>query len=808
MTFVSYAQTFEDVRLWRAFRDVGAGRYIDIGAQDPVRDSISLAFYERGWRGIHVEPTAAYADALRTARPDETVIEAVVTTAPGPIKFFEIPATGLSTGLAEIAYRHSDAGWDYREILVPSVTLAGLFDSFGTELVHWLKIDVEGMEADVIASWGDHPARPAVLIIEATAPNSQIQTHKSWHDMVLARGYSDVAFDGLSRFFVHKDHEHLRDAIAESPNVFDGFQVSDQHFSAEKLIITRQEEAVAAATAEWQARADATDAAAAAEIGRVHADYAVLEDRFVNSQEALGETTQRLADTESALGNATQRLTETENALDETTQRLADTENALDEATQRLADTESALGETTQRLTETENALGETAQRLAETENALGETTQRLFVAEGTISETAAQLSAVEEVLGDTSRALAETETALNLSAAREAAAEHRLVEVTAKLDTLQIEHGQLLREAGFLQGQLEATTTAHTERLADATVRLERAEQESRAATAELSSAKDEIARLLDVQLNLERRLQRAAALLASTPDPFARLPSLQGGLLRWLMPRSALVDKQRHAAEVSQFQSEMLLTAYLGEEGSATSMPASQSAIPDIDSNNGVFSMIEGDEPITTVPRLLEPHDRHFIHTAYQSLLGRAPDPEGERYYLGRLRAGTHKLDILGQLRRSPEGRAFIPGVAGLDRAIKRHRRANLPLIGWIIRWLTGAEGNSAIHRQLRILANDVGRQSCYHLDLLARQAALMVAVHEVAKNASSHAIAACPAFATDTPPETGTMEDIGATGEHTAARTPPIEAPQAKLGPHASHLLHLLTTNMLTTQTHGGT
>jgi len=54
MTFISYAQNFEDVMLWRALGHVSAGRYIDVGAQDPVVDSVSKAFYEHGWRRIHV----------------------------------------------------------------------------------------------------------------------------------------------------------------------------------------------------------------------------------------------------------------------------------------------------------------------------------------------------------------------------------------------------------------------------------------------------------------------------------------------------------------------------------------------------------------------------------------------------------------------------------------------------------------------------------------------------------------------------------------------------------------------------------
>ena len=130
----------------------------------------------------------------------------------------------------------------------------------------------------------------------------------------------------------------------------------------------------------------------------------------------------------------------------------------------------------------------------------------------------------------------------------------------------------------------------------------------------------------------------------------------------------------------------------------------------------------MLENDEPITTVPQLTALDDRHFVAVAYQAVLGRAPDPEGEAYYLGRLRAGAHKLAILKQLRRSGEGRTFIPGVAGLDRAIKRHRWSTIPILGVVVRLITGEEGNGATHKRLRMLANDVGRLRSEQSALLA--------------------------------------------------------------------------------------
>ncbi|MCU0506725.1 MAG: FkbM family methyltransferase, partial [Chloroflexi bacterium] len=51
--FVSHAQNLEDVMLWRALGDVGAGFYVDVGAFSPTEDSVTLAFSERGWRGIN-----------------------------------------------------------------------------------------------------------------------------------------------------------------------------------------------------------------------------------------------------------------------------------------------------------------------------------------------------------------------------------------------------------------------------------------------------------------------------------------------------------------------------------------------------------------------------------------------------------------------------------------------------------------------------------------------------------------------------------------------------------------------------------
>lgn len=223
----SYAQNFEDVMLWRALGHIPNGCYIDIGAQDPIVDSVSKAFYEHGWRGIHVEAVPAYAALLRQDRPDERVVQAAVTAQPGPMEFFEFPETGISTGIADIAQEHAGRGGRINTVTVSCLPLADVLAMANGQDIHWLKIDVEGMEADVLASWGNAGILPWVLVIESTKPLTQIDTSASWRHYVLELGYREVYFDGINRFYLSAQHAALAAAFATGPNIFDAFSLSD-----------------------------------------------------------------------------------------------------------------------------------------------------------------------------------------------------------------------------------------------------------------------------------------------------------------------------------------------------------------------------------------------------------------------------------------------------------------------------------------------------------------------------------------------------------------------------------------------------
>lgn len=214
--------------LWRALKHIERGFYVDIGAQDPTVDSVSLAFYERGWRGVHVEPVAEYAQLLREARPDEEVIEKAVGAETGAMTLHVIPGTGLSSlieasALSAVALR----GYEHAEVVVPVVTLDELLAPYAGRDIHWLKVDVEGAELDVLRGWNAKRDRPWIMVVEATVPNSQEECHQAWEPILLEAGYRFVYFDGLSRFYTAAEHEELTSSFRAPPNYFDEFVRAD-----------------------------------------------------------------------------------------------------------------------------------------------------------------------------------------------------------------------------------------------------------------------------------------------------------------------------------------------------------------------------------------------------------------------------------------------------------------------------------------------------------------------------------------------------------------------------------------------------
>ncbi|MEO6518871.1 MAG: FkbM family methyltransferase [Pseudoxanthomonas sp.] len=210
--------------MWRALQFFPGGFYIDVGANDPHHDSVTRAFYERGWRGINIEPVDAYYQALCRERPEDTNLQLVVGQAQGKVDFHVFPDSGLSTASVEMAAMYAAAGIQLEKRQLPMRTLASLCEEYVTGEIHFLKIDVEGFEGVVLRGMDFSRWRPWLIVIE-----TPFDQEPEWKEIVPAAGYRKVRFDGINTFYLAEEHAKLAAAFDIPPCTMDEFQLRYGH---------------------------------------------------------------------------------------------------------------------------------------------------------------------------------------------------------------------------------------------------------------------------------------------------------------------------------------------------------------------------------------------------------------------------------------------------------------------------------------------------------------------------------------------------------------------------------------------------
>jgi FkbM family methyltransferase len=220
---ISYAQNREDVLLQRVFREREHGFYVDVGAFDPSLGSLTKHFYDKGWRGINIEPGQVF-ERLRAERPGDINLNVAISDQCGLVTFYEHPPDpGTSTLVAVLdpALAHCRAGRVAR--CVEATTLRQVLERFQPGEIDFLKIDVEGHERQVLLGndWGRF--RPRVLVIEATLPYSNTPCHERWEEVILQAGYFYAHFDGLNRYYVREEDAALLGEFAAPVNVLDQY---------------------------------------------------------------------------------------------------------------------------------------------------------------------------------------------------------------------------------------------------------------------------------------------------------------------------------------------------------------------------------------------------------------------------------------------------------------------------------------------------------------------------------------------------------------------------------------------------------
>jgi FkbM family methyltransferase len=222
---LSYAQNLEDYHLDLVFGDRPTGTYVDVGGGHPVADNVSFWFYLKGWRGLVVEPQQSLAAIYAGVRPRDHTVSCLAGRADGEAEFHIIDKLhGFSTMVREHAAGAGQFGASYTTARKIVRTLTGLCAEAQLTDVDFLKIDVEGAEAEVIAGMDFVRWRPRVVVVEAVQPGSMAEAWGAWEPALIAAGYRFAFFDRLNRFYVADEAAELASRFPPEPAAWDRVQ--------------------------------------------------------------------------------------------------------------------------------------------------------------------------------------------------------------------------------------------------------------------------------------------------------------------------------------------------------------------------------------------------------------------------------------------------------------------------------------------------------------------------------------------------------------------------------------------------------
>ena len=206
---ISYAQCGEDLIISHVFEylKIEKPTYLDIGAHDPKYISNTYFFYERGARGVLVEPDDELCRKIRKARSRDICLNVGVSVdAREKADFYVMNSRTLNTFSREEAERIAAQGVyhiaDVRTVRLMSVNeiVRQHFPS-GPNLI---SVDVEGLDYEILKSFDFQNIRPEVFCVETltfTTRNDE-QKRTDIIDYMLSRGYFLYADTYINSIFV------------------------------------------------------------------------------------------------------------------------------------------------------------------------------------------------------------------------------------------------------------------------------------------------------------------------------------------------------------------------------------------------------------------------------------------------------------------------------------------------------------------------------------------------------------------------------------------------------------------------------
>jgi FkbM family methyltransferase len=206
----SNSQAGEDKIVEYLFSSMGISQisYIDIGANDPVGCNNTYLFYQKGNKGVLVEPDFDFYKLIKDVRPQDLVINAAISNeANKEANFYVFDLPALNTLSAEEASVRSKSGV-YKLIetrKIKLITVENIIKEYlNNGLPDLISLDVEGFDYLILDSFDFEKYPVPVWIVETCEYSENHIKPKvtSIIDLMLSKGYFIFADTYINTIFV------------------------------------------------------------------------------------------------------------------------------------------------------------------------------------------------------------------------------------------------------------------------------------------------------------------------------------------------------------------------------------------------------------------------------------------------------------------------------------------------------------------------------------------------------------------------------------------------------------------------------
>lgn len=160
---IVYSQDGEEIYLKNRFAKKKTGIYVDVGANHPFRYSNTYWAYEKGWRGIAIEPDIKNYKLLMSFRKKDININCGVSDKEANLEYFIFKESALNTFCKEEINNKADI---ISTCIVPVRRLDSIFEEYGIHKIDFIDIDVEGMELNVLNSINWNKVQINCILVE------------------------------------------------------------------------------------------------------------------------------------------------------------------------------------------------------------------------------------------------------------------------------------------------------------------------------------------------------------------------------------------------------------------------------------------------------------------------------------------------------------------------------------------------------------------------------------------------------------------------------------------------------------------